>query len=89
MAYVILYGQIGSTFLNDEYRETTAGPRSCRPKMNEFLTSYSSDHTLLWALLIIGAVAVAAIGFHIFWTVIFKTVASLRATPGRRREDSD
>ena len=23
--------------------------------MNEFLTSYSSDHTLLWALLIIGA----------------------------------
>ncbi len=57
--------------------------------MNEFLTSYSSDHTLLWALLIIGAVAVAAIGFHIFWTIVFRTVATLRRTPGRRHEDSD
>ncbi len=62
--------------------------------MNEFLTSYSSDHTLLWALLIIGAVAVAAISFHTFWTIVFRTVASLRAmqgrgTPGRRHKDSD
>ncbi len=57
--------------------------------MNEFLTSYSSDHTLLWALLIIGAVAVAAISFHIFWTIVFRTVAALRATPGRRREDGN
>ena len=89
MAYVILYGQIGSTFLNDEYRETTAGPRPCRPKMNEFLTSYSSGHTLLWALLIIGAVAVAAIGFHIFWTIVFRAVATLRRTPESRREGRD
>jgi len=57
--------------------------------MNEFLTSYSSDHTLLWALLIIGAVAVAAISFHIFWTVIFRTVASLRGTPGEKLKDND
>ncbi len=56
--------------------------------MNEFLTSYSSDHTLLWALLIIGAVAVAAIGFHTFWTIVFRTVATLRAMPGRRRKGS-
>ncbi len=54
--------------------------------MNEFLTSYSSGHTLLWALLIIGAVAVAAIGFHIFWTVVFKSVAALRRTPESIRE---
>ena len=60
-----------------------------RPKMHEFLTSYSSDHTLLWALLIIGAVAVAAISFHIFWTVIFKTVASLRGKPGQKLKDND
>lgn len=57
--------------------------------MNEFLTSYSSDHTLLWALLIIGAVAVAAISFHTFWTIVFRAVDTLRGTPGRRREDGD
>ena len=57
--------------------------------MNEFLICYSSDHTLVWALFIIGAVATAAISFHIFWTVVFWTVASLRRTPGRRREDND
>ena len=56
--------------------------------MNEFLICYSSDHTLVWALSIIGAVAAAAIGFHIFWTIVFWTVASLRGTPGRRREDN-
>ena len=57
--------------------------------MNEFLANYSSDHTLLWALLIIGDVAVAAISFHTFWTIVSRTVASLRAMPGRRHKDSD
>ena len=46
--------------------------------MNEFLTSYSSGHTLLWALLIIGVVASSAIGLHLFWTAVFRTVAFLR-----------
>ncbi len=94
LAYGILYGQIGSTSQDYDCREKTAGetttwPRPLRPKMNEFLTTYSSDHTLLWALLIIGAVAVAAISLHTFWTIVFRTVASLRGTPGRGREDSD
>ena len=57
--------------------------------MNEFLTSYSSDHTLLWALMIIGAVAAAAIAFHTFWTVVFRAVASLRGTLGQKLKDSD
>ncbi|SVA07062.1 uncharacterized protein METZ01_LOCUS59916 [marine metagenome] len=89
MAYGILYGQIPSTFYDYDYRETAVGPTPRRTKMNEFLTSYSSEHALLWALLVIGGVAAAAIGFHIFWTVVFWTVASLRGTPGRRREDND
>ncbi|MCH8298853.1 MAG: hypothetical protein IH873_12360 [Chloroflexi bacterium] len=56
--------------------------------MNEFLTSYSSGHTLLWALLIIGAVAAAAIGLHLFWTAVFRTVAVLRGMSRKGPEGS-
>ena len=56
--------------------------------MNEFLTSYSSDHTLLWALLIIGTIAVAALGLHLFWTAVFRTVEILRGTAGKTPKDS-
>ena len=56
--------------------------------MNEFLTSYSSDHTLLWALLIIGVVAASAMGLHLFWTAVFRSVAALRGGPSKDPEDS-
>jgi len=60
-------------------REATADPPACHPKMNEFLTNYSSDHTLLWALLIIGAMAVSAVGLHLFWTAVFRLLIALRS----------
>ena len=55
--------------------------------MNEFLTNFSSNHTLLWALLIIGVVAASAIGLHLFWTALFRSVAALRGGTAKPRED--
>ena len=55
--------------------------------MNEFLTNFSSDHTLLWALLIIGVVAASAIGLHLFWTALFRSVATLRRGTAKPPED--
>jgi hypothetical protein len=55
--------------------------------MKEFLTNYSADHTLLWALLIIGAVAAAAIGLHLFWTGVFQAVSALRGQPSKNPRD--
>ena len=55
--------------------------------MNEFLTNYSSDHTLLWALLIIGVVAAAAISLHLFWSGVFQAVAALVGRRSRSPED--
>ena len=49
-----------------------------RSSMNEFLTNFSSNHTLLWALLIIGVIGASAIGLHLFWTAVFRSVAALR-----------
>ena len=55
--------------------------------MNEFLTTYSSEHRLLWALLIIGVVAASAIGLHLFWTAVFRAAAVLRGGPAKNPED--
>jgi len=68
-------------------REATAEPPACHPKMNEFLTNYSSDHTLLWALLIIGVMAVSAVGLHLFWNAVFRLVATLRGGLTKTPED--
>ncbi|MDP7588729.1 MAG: hypothetical protein QGI76_12355 [Dehalococcoidia bacterium] len=55
--------------------------------MNEFLTNFSSDHTLLWALLIIGVIGSSAVGLHLFWTGVFKSVAALRSATGKGPRD--
>ncbi|MCH7738204.1 MAG: hypothetical protein IH872_12490 [Chloroflexi bacterium] len=55
--------------------------------MNEFLTSYSSGHTLLWALLITGVVAASAIGLSLFWTGVFRSAAALRRHQSKTPED--
>ena len=55
--------------------------------MNEFLTNFSSDHTLLWAFLIVGVVAATAIGLHLFWTAVFRSVAVLRGGPAKDPAD--
>jgi len=53
--------------------------------MNEFLINFSSDHTFLWALLIIGSISASAIVLHLFWIGIFQAIDLLR---GRRRNDA-
>ena len=55
--------------------------------MNDFLTTFSSNHTLLWALLIVGVIAASAIGLHLFWTAVFRSVAALRGGPAKNPKD--
>ena len=80
-------GESHQLFCDYNYRRAADGPRLWRPKMNEFLTSYSSDHTLLWALLIIGVIAAAAISLHLFWSGVFQAVAALVGRRSRSPED--
>jgi hypothetical protein len=56
--------------------------------MNEFLTEFSADYTLLWALFIIGTMAVAALTLHVFWSIVLRSVASLRGGQRKRHEDN-
>ena len=56
--------------------------------MNEFLTKFSTDYTLLWALFIIGTMAVAAVTLHIFWSIVLRFIASLRGGQKERRKDN-
>ncbi len=53
--------------------------------MNEFLINFSSDHTFLWALLIIGSIGGSAIVLHLFWTGVFQVIDFLR---GNRSNDA-
>ena len=46
--------------------------------MNEFLINFSSDHTFLWAFLIIGAIGASAIVLHFSWTGVFRVIDLLR-----------
>ena len=55
--------------------------------MNDFLTNFSSEHTLFWALLIVGVIAASAIGLHLFWTAVFRSVAALRGGRANHPED--
>ena len=79
-AYGILCGLEPSTI----YNQATMGRRRT---MNDFLTNFSSDHTLLWALLIIGVIAASAIGLHLFWTAVFRSLAALRGGQAKNTED--
>ena len=54
--------------------------------MNEFLTEFSTDYTFLWALFIIGTMAVSAIALHIFWSIVLRSIASLRRFQVKRYE---
>ncbi len=56
--------------------------------MNEFLTEFSTDYTFLWALFIISTMAVAAVTLHIFWSIVLRSIASLRGGQSQRREDN-
>ena len=54
--------------------------------MNEFLTEFSTNYTFLWALFIIGTMAVSAIALHIFWSVLLRSIARLRICQVKRHE---
>ena len=55
--------------------------------MTEFLTSLSSGQPLLWAVFVLGVMAVAALSLSVFWGGIFRAVDVLRG--GRKRSDGD
>ena len=50
--------------------------------MNDFLITFSSDHSVLWALLVMAVVLALALGFHAFWGVVLPRLSSLR--PGKK-----
>ena len=45
--------------------------------MNEFLTEFSTDYTLLWGLFIIATMATSAVSLHVFWSIVLRTIANL------------
>ena len=45
--------------------------------MNEFLTEFSADYTLLWGLFIIATMATSALALHVFWSIVLRTIANL------------
>ena len=40
--------------------------------MNEFLTSFSSDQSVLWAVFILGIVTATTLGLSLFWGAVFR-----------------
>ena len=55
--------------------------------MTEFLTDLSAGPPLLWAVFVLGVMAVAALSLSVFWGGIFRTVDLLRG--GRARAGGD
>ena len=51
--------------------------------MNEFLTGLSAGQPLLWALFVLGVMAVVAVSLSIFWGGVFRTLGLLRGRRGR------
>ena len=46
--------------------------------MNEFLTSLSSGQPLLWAVFVLGVMAVVAVSLTLFWGGFFRAAETLR-----------
>ena len=55
--------------------------------MSEFLTALSSGQPLLWALFVLGVMAVAALSLSAFWGGVFRALGLLWG--GRRQADGD
>ena len=45
---------------------------SGRACLNEFLTSFSADRSVLWSIFILGVVIAAALGLTLFWGAVFR-----------------
>ena len=55
--------------------------------MNEFLTSLSNGQPVVWALFVLGVMAVTALLLTAFWGGVFRMSAWLQR--GRRHADGD
>ena len=55
--------------------------------MNEFLTSLSNGQPVVWALFVLGVMAVTALLLSSFWGGVFRM--SARFQRGRQRADRD
>ncbi len=58
--------------------------------MNEFLTNLSSGQPLLWAVFVLGVMAIVAVSLTVFWGGFFRAAAMLRrGLRGRPSTDGD
>ena len=58
--------------------------------MNEFLTSLSSGQPLIWAVFVLGVMAVVALSLTLFWGAFFRAAAALRrGLKGRPAAEGD
>ena len=57
--------------------------------LTTFVRNLSADSPLLWALLVIGVVAVAALALYAFWEVVLRLVATHPFSSKRRGRSTD
>lgn len=57
--------------------------------MNEFLTNLSSGQPLLWAVFVLGVMAVVAVSLTLFWGGFFRAAAAIRGLWHRPSADGD
>ena len=55
--------------------------------MNEFLTGLGSGQPLLWALFVLGVMAVTALSLSLFWGGVFRAAEILRRERPQSGED--
>ena len=48
--------------------------------VTEFMTTFSADHPLLWALLVMGVVAVTSMVLFVLWEMAFRIFPATRVS---------
>lgn len=43
--------------------------------MTEFLTTFNTEHPLLWALLVFGVVATTSLALYLFWELLLRLIS--------------
>ena len=56
--------------------------------LSEFLRTFSSDHSLLWALMVTGAVAGTSLLLFLFWELVLRLVFFRASSRKNRRSAS-
>ncbi len=57
--------------------------------LTTFLRNLSADSPLLWALLVVGVVAVAALVLYAFWEVVLRLVENSPFSSKKRRRSTE